>query len=52
MGVEWRSEHHGITRPAMPAGVSAAVSKAGDVANEDLIRPERVPVRTSGRRVG
>jgi hypothetical protein len=37
----------------VPAGMSAAaVSKAGDVANEDLIRPEGVPVRASRRRVG
>ena len=52
MGVERPPVHHGITRPAMPAGVSAAVSKAGDVTNEDLIRPERVPVRTTCWRPG
>jgi hypothetical protein len=28
----------------MPAGVSAAVSKAGDVANDDLVGSECVPV--------
>jgi hypothetical protein len=33
----------------MPAGVSStAVSEAGDVSDEDLIRSERVPIRAAG----
>ena len=37
----------------MPTGVpTAAVSEAGDVPNEDLIRAEAVSVWAPGRRVG
>jgi len=37
----------------MPAGVpAAAVSEAGDMANEDLVRAERMDVGTSRRRMG
>jgi hypothetical protein len=39
VSVERRTVHHGITRPAMPARVTAAaMSKAGDIPDEDLIR--------------
>jgi hypothetical protein len=45
--------HHGVAGSAMPTGVStAAVSEAGDVADEDLIRSELVPVRAACRRMG
>ena len=37
----------------MPAGVSAAaVAEAGNVADEDLVRAERMPVRAAARRSG
>jgi hypothetical protein len=37
----------------MPAGVSSpAVSEAGSVPDEDLVRPERVPVGAMRGRVG
>jgi hypothetical protein len=53
VSVERRPVHHGIAGSAMPAGVSAAaVSKADDMSDEDLIRAESVPVRASGRWVG
>jgi hypothetical protein len=45
VGVERRPVNRLIAGAAMPAGVSAAaVTEAGDVADEDLIRAERVPV--------
>jgi hypothetical protein len=50
VGVEWRPEEHGVAGAAVPAGVAAAtVSEAGLVPDEDLVRPERVPL---GHRVG
>jgi hypothetical protein len=50
--VERRPVHHGIACAAVPAGVSAAVAAAGDMPDEDLIRPEDVPVGASRRWVG
>ena len=53
MRVEWRPVHHGIAGSAVPAGVSAAaVTKAGDVSDEDLIRAKGVAVRAAGRWLG
>jgi len=40
--VEWRPVHRLTARAARPCCVPAAVSEAGDVADEDLIRAERV----------
>jgi len=38
----WRPVHHGIAGSAVPAGVSAAaVSEAGDVADEHFVVPHR-----------
>ena len=49
LGVQRRLVHHRVTGSAMPAGVSStAVSEAGDVSDEDLIRSERVPIRAAG----
>jgi hypothetical protein len=46
VGVHRWPVHHGIAGSAVPADVSAAaVSEACDVADEDLIRPEGMPVR-------
>jgi len=46
---EWRPVHHGVAGVAMPAGVpTAAVTEAGDVTNEDLVRAECVPVWAAG----
>jgi hypothetical protein len=50
--VEWRTVHYGIAGSAVPAGVSAAVTKAGDVSDEDLIRVKGVAVRAAGRWLG
>ena len=36
----------------MPTGVSAAVSEARDVSDEDLVRAERVAIGASRRRMG
>ena len=48
-----RPIHHGITRTAVPACVAAAaMSEAGDMPDEDLIRAEWMPVRASARRLG
>jgi hypothetical protein len=48
-----RPVHHGIAGSTPPACVTAtAMSKADDVSDEDLIRPERVSVGAAGRRVG
>ena len=44
---------YGVAGATMPAGVSAAaVSEAGDVPDEDLIRPEGVAVGAACRWVG
>ena len=47
VGVERRPEHRLITCATRPRGVPAAVPEAGDVADEDLIRAERVTVRAA-----
>jgi hypothetical protein len=53
MSVERRPVHHGVAGAAMPAGVpTAAVTEAGDVADQDLIRAECVPVWAARRRAG
>ena len=53
MRVERRPVHHGVASAAMPTGVpAAAVTEAGDVADEDLIRAEWVSIRASRRRAG
>jgi hypothetical protein len=44
VSVQRRPVRHGIAGPTVPAGVSAsAVSEAGDVSDEDLIRAEGCP---------
>jgi len=50
VSVERRPADHGIAGSAVPAGVSAAVAEAGDMADEDLVRAERVTVRAAARR--
>jgi hypothetical protein len=48
--VDRRPVGDGIAGSAVPAGVStSAVSEAGDVSDEDLIRAEGVAVRASRR---
>jgi hypothetical protein len=49
VGVERRPVHRGIALSAGPGSVSAAVLKAVDVSNEDLVRPEGVSVGASAR---
>ena len=51
MSVERRPVHHGVAGPAMPAGMPAAVSQTGDMADEDLIQqsPSGCPF---GQRLG
>ena len=45
--------HHSVAAAAVPGGVStAAVSEAGDVPDEDLVRAEPVPVGAAARRSG
>jgi hypothetical protein len=52
VSVERRPVHHGIASSAMPAGVTAAaVSEAGYVTDENLVRAEAVAVRAAGRRM-
>jgi hypothetical protein len=52
MSAERRPVHGLVAYAAVPAGVSAAaVPEAGDVTDEDLVRPEGVSVRVSGWRV-
>ena len=49
VGIERWPVRHGIAGSAVPADVSAsAVSQAGDVPDEDLIRAEWVPVWAAG----
>ena len=42
--VHRRPVHHGVAGAAMPTGVPAAVTEASLMANEDLVRAERVAV--------
>jgi hypothetical protein len=42
--VQWRPVHHGVTSPAVPAGVvAAAVPEARDIPDENLVRSEGWP---------
>lgn len=51
--VEWRPVHDGVAGSAVPACVAAAaVTEAGDVTDEDLLRAEGVPVGASAGRSG
>jgi hypothetical protein len=51
--VQRRPVHNGIAGSATPAGVSTpAVAEASNVADEDLVRAERMPVRAAARRSG
>jgi hypothetical protein len=53
VGIEGRPVDRGVALSTMPAGVSSpAVSEAGSVPDEDLVRPERVPVGAMRGRVG
>ena len=53
MSVERRPVHRRVARSAMPAGVSAtAVTETSLMANEDLVRAERVAVRAADWRTG
>jgi hypothetical protein len=45
VGVERRTVHRLIARPAGPGGVAAAVAEAGLMAYQHLIRAERVSER-------
>jgi hypothetical protein len=52
VSVEGRPVEHGIACSAVPARVTASgVTEAGDMANEDLIRAERVAVGASRGRM-
>jgi len=51
MRVERRPVHRLVACAARPRGVSAAVPETSLMTNEDLVWPERVPVRASCRRV-
>ncbi len=53
MFVKRRPVHHGVAGSAVPGGVpAAAVTETGDIADEDLIGAEGVPVGASGGRFG
>ena len=52
MSVKRRPVHHGVAGSAVPGGVSAAVTEARDMTDEDLVRAERVAVGASRRWVG
>ena len=51
-GVEWWPVHRRIACPAGPSGVSADVAEAGLMADEDLVRAERVSVGASAGWLG
>jgi hypothetical protein len=52
VGTGWRPEDHGVAGAAVPSGVpAAAVPEAGDVADKNLVRPERVSVGASAGRL-
>jgi hypothetical protein len=52
VGVERRPVHRLIACAARPGRVSAAVTEAGLVADEDLARAERVTIRAAPRAAG
>ena len=52
MNVERRAEHRGIACAARPGRVAAAMTEAGDMPDEDLVRAEGVTVGASARRTG
>lgn len=52
MGIHWWPVHDCFARSAVPGGVSAsAVAKASDMADENLIRAERVAIGATLRRL-
>ena len=51
MSVEWRPVHHSVAGSAVLGGVSAAaVTETRDVADEDLVGAEAVPVGAAAGR--
>jgi hypothetical protein len=48
VSVQRRPVHDRVTSAAVPRSVAAAVAEASDVPDEDLVRPELVPVGAVG----